>query len=254
MPVVCGTPSLPHSYHSVSSCTTFAIERAAVIRYGITSVSVERLLRFVIIGLWMFALLWSTFPLAGWSAYAPEGAGLLCSIRWKSSDPGNIAFIACIFFFFFVAPIVTMATAYYSIYHTVKKISQNAHNLWGENAAPTLEAVQAESKTSRMAFIMSFCFIFAWTPHAMVSLYAVIRVPEPIISPLVTSLSAIFAKTAACYNPIIYFLLFKKFRVSLRKALRPLALCGRFTKRDAYDVKIVLDAALTVSDKDGSKD
>ena len=196
---------------------TFAIERAAVIKYSITLVIVERKLRLVIIGLWMFALLWSTFPLAGWSAYAPEGAGLLCSIRWQSSDPGNIAFIACIFSFFFVAPIVTMATAYYSIYHTVKKISQNAHDLWGENAAPTLEAVQAESKTSRMAFIMSFCFIFAWTPYAMVSLYAVIRAPKPLISPLVTSLPAIFAKTAACYNPIIYFLLFTKFRVSLRK-------------------------------------
>ena len=233
---------------------TFAIERAAVIRYSVASVSIERKLRFVIIGLWMFALLWSTFPLAGWSAYAPEGAGLLCSIHWQSSDPGNIAFIACIFFFFFVGPIVTMATAYYSIYHTVKKISQNAHDLWGENAAPTLEAVQGESKTSRMAFIMSLCFIFAWTPYAMVSLYAVIRVPKPIISPLVASLPAIFAKTAACYNPIIYFLLFKKFRASLRKTLRPLAGCGRFTKRDAYNVKIELVTALTGSDKDGSKD
>ena len=233
---------------------TFAIERAAVIRYSITSLSIERKLRFVIIGLWMFALLWSTFPLAGWSAYAPEGAGSLCSIRWRSSEPSNIAFIACIFFFFFVGPVMIMATAYYFIYHTVKKISRNAHDLWGENAAPTLEAVQGESKTSRMAFIMSLCFIFAWTPYAMVSLYVVIRLPKSIISPLVASLPAIFAKTAACYNPIIYFLLFKKFRVSLRKTLRPLALCGRSTKRHSYNVKIELATALTGSDKDGSKD
>ena len=234
--------------------TTFAIERAAVIRYSIASVSVERKLRFVIIGLWMFALLWSTFPLAGWSAYAPEGAGLLCSIRWQSSDPSNIAFIVCIFFFFFVGPIVTMAIAYYSIYHTVKKISQNAHDLWGENAAPTLEAVQGESKTSRMAFIMSLGFIFAWTPYAIVSLYSIMRVPKPNISPLVAGLPAIFAKTAACYNPIIYFLLFRKFRVSLRKTLRPLARCGRFAKRDAYGARIELVTALTGYDKDGSKD
>ena len=233
---------------------TFAIERAAVIRYSITSDTVERKLRFVIVGLWMFALLWSTFPLAGWSAYAPEGASLLCSIRWQSSDPGNIAFIACIFFFFFFGPIVTMATAYYSIFQTVKKISQNAHDLWGENAAPTLEAVQGESKTTRMAFIMSLGFIFAWAPYAVVTLYAVIRVPKPIISPLVAGLPAIFAKTAACYNPIIYFLLFKKFRASLRKALRPLTQCRRFTNQDAYNVRIELVTAVTGSDKDGSKD
>lgn len=233
---------------------TFAIERAAVIKYSIASLSIERKLRFVIIGLWMFALLWSTFPLFGWSAYAPEGDGLLCSIRWQSSDPGNIAFIACIFVFFYVGPIVIMVTAYYSIYHTVKKMTQNAHDMWGENAAPTLEAVQAESKTARMAFIMSLCFLFAWTPYAMVSLYAVIRVPKPIISPLVASLPALFAKTAACYNPVIYFLLFKKFRASLRKTLRPLSPCGRFTKQDRSNANIELVTALTDSDKDGSKD
>lgn len=232
---------------------TFAIERAAVIRYSIVSVSVQRKFRHVIIGLWLFALLWSIFPLAGWSAYAPEGSGLLCSIRWQSSDPGNIAFIACIFFFFFIGPIVTMATAYYCIYHTVKNISQNAHDLWGENAAPTLEAVRGEHKTARMAFIMSLCFIVAWTPYAIVSLYAVVRVPRPIISPLVASLPAIFAKTAACYNPIIYFLLFRKFRVSLRKTLRPLARCRRFTKQDAYHARNEFVTALTGSDKDGSK-
>lgn len=126
--------------------------------------------------------------------------------------------------------------------------------MWGENAAPTLEAVQAESKTARMAFIMSLCFLFAWTPYAMVSLYAVIRVPKPIISPLVASLPALFAKTAACYNPVIYFLLFKKFRASLRKTLRPLSPCGRFTKQDRSNANIELVTALTDSDKDGSKD
>lgn len=232
---------------------TFAIERAGVIRYSIISVSVQRKVRHVIIGLWLFALLWSIFPLAGWSAYAPEGSGLLCSIRWQSSDPGNIAFIACIFFFFFIGPIVTMATAYYCIYHTVKNISQNAHDLWGENAAPTLEAVRGEHKTARMAFTMSLCFIFAWTPYAIVSLYAVARVPRPIISPLVASLPAIFAKTAACYNPILYFLLFRKFRVSLLKTLRPLARCRRLTKQDEYHGRIEFVTNLTGSDKDGSK-
>ncbi|KAJ7353898.1 Melanopsin [Desmophyllum pertusum] len=80
---------------------TFAIERAIVINY---SVVVEKKLHVVIVGLWLFALLWSTFPLIGWSAYAPEGASVLCSIHWQSSDPHDIAFIACIFFFLLCGP------------------------------------------------------------------------------------------------------------------------------------------------------
>lgn len=213
---------------------TFAIERAIVINY---SVVVEKKLHVVIIGLWLFALLWSTFPLFGWSAYAPEGASVLCSIHWQSSDPRDIAFIACIFFFFFVGPIVAMVTAYSSIYRNVTKMTQSAHDMWGENAAPTLEAVRAESKTARMAFVMSFCFLFAWTPYAVVSLYAIIKMPEPVISPLVATLPALFSKTASSYNPVIYFLLFKKFRDSLRQTLQPLSLCRRFKKEDTSTAK-----------------
>ena len=232
---------------------TFAIERAIVINYSVAFRSIQRKLHFIIAGLWMFALLWSTFPLFGWSAYAPEGASVLCSIRWQSSDPSNIAFIACIFFFFFVGPIVAMVMAYSSIYRNVKKMTQNAHHMWGENAVPTLEAVRAESKTARMAFIMSFCFLFAWTPYAVVSLYAVIKVPEPIVSPLVAALPALFAKTAACYNPIIYFFLFKKFRVSLRQTWRQLLVRVPFLKQETSAANAELVKNLTESEGDGSK-
>ncbi|XP_078378506.1 melanopsin-like [Oculina patagonica] len=232
---------------------TFAIERAAVINYAVASRSILRKLHFVIVGLWMFALLWSIFPFFGWSAYAHEGASALCSIHWQSSDPSDIAYIACIFFFFYAGPIGAMVTAYSSIFHTVKKMTQNAHHMWGENAAPTLEAVRAESKTARMSFIMSFCFIFAWTPYAVVSLYAVIKAPDPVVSPLVAALPALFAKTAACYNPVIYFLLFKKFRVSLRQTLRPLSVLVSFSKTDTSNANIELVTALTESDKYGSK-
>ena len=199
-----------------------AIERAFMINCSFAVRPTERKLHFVIAGLWIFAMLWSTFPLFGWSAYAPEGASVLCSIRWQSSNPSNIAYIACIFFFFYAVPIVAIVTAYSLIYHNVNTMKRNAQQMWGDNAAPTLEAVRAESKTARMAFIMSFFFLFAWTPYAVVSLYAVIKVSEPIISPLVTTLPALFAKTATCYNPVNYFLMNEKFRLSLCRTLRQL--------------------------------
>lgn len=218
------------SFSIILHYAAFSFERAITINYSKTRFFIKRKLNFVIGGLWTFALLWSLFPLFGWSAYVPEGAGVFCSIRWQSSRPRDIVFVACIFLFFFFIPIIVMVTAYTSIYHNMKKMTRNAHGMWGEDAAPTVEAIQAERKTARMAFMMSICFLFAWTPYAVVSLYAIILMPEN-ISLVVATLPSLFAKTATCYNPVIYFLLYKKFRDSLGQTLR--SLCGRFMKQDS---------------------
>ena len=199
----------------------FSIERAITINYYHFWIVIKGKLNFVIGGLWVFALLWSLCPLFGWSAYVPEGGGTFCSIRWQSSDQLDMVFVVCLFVFFFFIPIVAMVTAYSSIYHSMKKLKQNAHVIWGKRAAPTVEAIQAERKTARMAFIMAICFVFAWTPYAVVSFNTIVTAPRD-ISPLVATIPSLFAKTSVCFNPIIYFLLYKKFRDSIGQTLRSL--------------------------------
>ena len=235
------------SFSTMLHHATFAIERAIVIKFSF-SFSIVNKLKYIIFGLWLFALIWSSLPLIGWSGYAPEGGRSVCSIDWQSSDPSAVAYIWCIFVLFFLAPFITMVTAYGSIYRNVKRMTQTAHNIWGEYAAQTLETILAESRTARMACIMSFCFLFAWTPYAAVSLYAMIRAPKPAISPLMATLPALFAKTAPCYNPLIYFLLFKKFRSSLRKVLRPLPICRRFLRQESSGGNMEVISRLTASD------
>ena len=235
------------SFSTMLHHATFAIERAIVIKFSF-SFSIVNKLKYIIFGLWLFALIWSSLPLIGWSGYAPEGGRSVCSIDWQSSDPSAVAYIWCIFVLFFLAPFITMIASYCSIYRNVKRMTQTAHNIWGECAAPTLEIILAESRTARMACIMSFCFLFAWTPYAAVSLYAIIRAPKPAISPLMATLPALFAKTAPCYNPLIYFLLFKKFRSSLRKVLRPLPICRRFLRQESSGGNMEVISRLTASD------
>ena len=235
------------SFSTMLHHATFAIERAIVIKFSF-SFSIVNKLKYIIVGLWLFALIWSSLPLIGWSGYAPEGGRSVCSIDWQSSDPSAVAYICCIFVLFFVAPFITMVASYCSIYRNVKRMTQTAHNIWGEYAAQTLETILAESRTARMACIMSFCFLFAWTPYAAVSLYAIIRAPEPAISPLMATLPALFAKTAPCYNPLIYFMLFKKFRSSLRKVLRPLPICRRFLRQESSGGNMEVISRLTASD------
>lgn len=200
---------------------TFAVERAIVIQYATTSLTNAKTINCMVASLWVFALLWSSFPLLGWSAYVPQV--VLCSLDWQSRDLRDVVFVYCIFFVFFLAPIVVMVTSYYKIFQNVKKMTQNARDLWGEKAVPTREAVESQKKTARMACVMSFCFLFAWTPYAAVSLYAFLWKPKS-MAPSISIVPALFAKTSACFNPVIYFLLFRKFRESLKRTVRPL--CG----------------------------
>ena len=209
------------SYGVILHHAAFSMERAVTINYCQAWIPIRGKLNFVIGGLWTFALIWSLCPLLGWSAYVPEGAGVFCSIRWQSPDLLDMVFVGCLFFFFFFVPIVIMAYAYSSIYHSMKKLTQNAHAIWGKRAAPTVEAIQAEKKTARMAFIMSICFVFAWTPYAVVSLYTFTSTPQN-LSPFVAAIPSLFAKTSVCYNPIIYFLLYRKFRESLGQTFKTL--------------------------------
>ncbi|XP_068675451.1 melanopsin-B-like [Montipora capricornis] len=104
-------------------------------------------------------------------------------------------------------------------------LTQNARDLWGEKAFPTQEAIQSQKKVARMAFIMSICFLFAWTPYAAVSLYAFLWKPKR-MTPYVSIIPAMFAKTSVCFNPVTYFSLLKTFRESLRKTMQPV--CGIF--------------------------
>ena len=202
---------------------TFSIERAIVIQYATTSWTNARTLHLVITALWGFALMWSSFPLFGWSAYVPDV--VLCTLHWQSDDLLDRVFVYCIFSFFFFVPILIMVTSYCKIFRNVKKMTQNARDLWGEKAFPTQESIQSQKKVARMAFIMSICFLFAWTPYAAVSLYAFLWKPKR-MTPYVSIIPAMFAKTSVCFNPVTYCLLLKTFRESLRKTIQPL--CGIF--------------------------
>ena len=95
---------------------TIAIERAIVIQYATTSWTNARTLHLVITALWGFALMWSSFPLFGWSAYVPDV--VVCSLHWQSADLLDRIFVYCIFSLFFLVPVLIMVTSYCKIFET----------------------------------------------------------------------------------------------------------------------------------------
>ncbi|OWA54109.1 hypothetical protein BV898_18526 [Hypsibius exemplaris] len=64
----------------------------------------------------------------------------------------------------------------------------------------------------------SACWTVAWTPYTVVALMGFAAWTSQ-LTPLVAQLPAIFAKTAACYNPVVYVLAHQRYRQVLSKQL-----------------------------------
>ncbi|XP_061197909.1 opsin-VA-like [Saccostrea echinata] len=71
----------------------------------------------------------------------------------------------------------------------------------------------------KMAFMMCCAFMLTWTPYAVVSFWAAYGEANSI--PLrLTLASVLIAKTSTIWNPLIYFILNKKFKPHIRLFLR----------------------------------
>lgn len=227
---------LQHSAIAVEKCRTLCLPMIA-------NPSPTRI-KAVISLLWCFALMWSTFPLLGWSAYVPEGANTVCSIRWHSpSSFSNTSYVACIFVFFFFAPVLVIIISYVITYSNVRRMVRQAEITWGANAMATSATIAKSVSLAKISATMVSGFIVAWTPYAVVSLYAASAGPEEIPA-VATILPAIFAKNASLYNPLIYFFAYKKFRESLwklwrkfrgRNVIRDVERHVRFSKNEAAE-------------------
>lgn len=197
----------------------FAVDRYLVISRPMEAQhSMGRML--AVIGfLWAFALMWSVFPLLGWSAYVAEAGDIACSIRWQSTRSADTSYIVCLFVFFYFGPLATILFCYTLVFLNVRYMTRNAQKIWGANAAATMETIQASWRMAKIALVMVIGFFFAWTPYAVVSFYAAFGFADDVPT-LVAAIPAMFAKTSNFYNPIIYFFFYKSFRESLAKSWR----------------------------------
>ncbi|EDO30872.1 predicted protein [Nematostella vectensis] len=198
-------------YASILHLAALAVEKRMAVVSPMTNSFNGRRMLVIIATLWGFAILWAVFPLIGWSSYGPEPGYVSCSITWYTTDHNNVSYIICVSVLFFLIPIVTMTFCFASIYHTIRNLSHEATARWGSDARATQETIRAKAKTAKMAFLMVMCFLFAWTPYAVVSLWTTFgdthRIPA-----LLGVLPSLFAKLSSCYNPIIYFFMYTKFR------------------------------------------
>jgi len=169
---------------------------------------------YVIIPSWLYGLLWSVMPLFGWNSYKrAHGHDHVCGLDLTNTDPSYVSYTYNLLVWCFLIPVLVIFFCCYSIVVALRQIRTRAESLGLD-----ISVVALRARTERTQSIMSLTFIgaflLAWTPYAVCVLLLTARgqVPSSLLE-----YAAVIAKTSTLYNPIIYSIFSKDFRLQCKK-------------------------------------
>ncbi|XP_062591798.1 opsin-5-like isoform X1 [Saccostrea cucullata] len=197
---------------SISTLALMSFSRYIHVCKSSKSSSLSKYTNFFIIGSYVYACLWASLPLLGWGQYGVEPYGTSCTLKWTA----NKGFVTLMLILCIVFPVIVMKFCYGGVYLYLRrhcKAFRTVRSKTGDNIR------KREEYLIKMAFMMCCAFMVTWTPYAVVSFWAAYGEAKNI--PLrLTLASVLVAKTSTIWNPVIYFILNKKFKPHIRLFLR----------------------------------
>ncbi|XP_066553111.1 opsin-3 isoform X1 [Amia ocellicauda] len=164
--------------------------------------------------IWLYSLAWTGAPLIGWNRYTLEIHRLGCSLDWASKDPNDASFILFFFLSCFFVPVGIMAYCYGHILYTVRML----RCIQDLQTVQIIKILRYEKKVAKMFLLMISTFLICWTPYAVVSMLVAFG-KKQVVTPTVAIIPSFFAKSSTAYNPVIYFIMSRKFRRCLMQLL-----------------------------------
>ena len=213
---------------SITHLATLAFYRYRAMTAQLNQMISRRKTLYVALALWTYSFVLAIMPVAGWSRYTKEGIGTSCSVDWQASDTEAILFTIFMYLGAFVTPVVVIVFSYLKVCMEIRSMAGRADSMWGRMSHQAKMSLRSKRKMAILSFTMIVAFLIAWTPYATVSLISVFG-KSYWIGPVTASVPAYFAKSSNVYNPVIYFLLFKQFRVKVLDLLG--SRCCRRSKR-----------------------
>ncbi|KYO26175.1 opsin 5-like 1 isoform B [Alligator mississippiensis] len=158
---------------------------------------------------WTYAAIFAFSPLAHWGEYGEEPYGTACCIDWHSANVSVVAmsYIVAVFIFCFILPCGVIVTSYTLILITVKESRKAVE----QHISGTTRMSNMQAITIKMSVAVCTGFFAAWSPYAIIAMWAVFGSTER-IPPLIFVVPAVFAKSSTLYNPVVYLLLRPHFR------------------------------------------
>jgi len=168
---------------------------------------------------WAMAIGWCLPPFFGWGKYTLEGILDSCSYDYLSQDFNTRSYNLCIIFFDFCFPCAIIVFSYVFIVKAIfaheEAMRQQAKKMNVTNLRSNEANEQkAEIRIAKTAIANVSLWLICWSPYAVITIQGVSGNFQN-ITPLVTMLPALLAKSASCYNPFVYAISHPKFRLAM---------------------------------------
>ncbi|ESO83966.1 hypothetical protein LOTGIDRAFT_108602, partial [Lottia gigantea] len=214
---------------SINTMAMISIDRYLVITSPFTAMRnmTHKRAFLMIVGVWIWSILWAIPPIFGWGAYIPEGFQTSCTFDYLTRGDNRRSYIMCLYICGFVVPLGVIIFCYVFIIKSVmnheKEMAKMADKLDAKDVRSTKEKAKAEIKIAKVSMTIILLYLMSWTPYAIVALIAQWG-PALVVTPYVSEIPVLFAKASAMHNPVIYALSHPKFRDAVSK-LMPWFLC-----------------------------
>uniref|UniRef100_A0A3Q2TQN7 Teleost multiple tissue opsin 3b n=1 Tax=Fundulus heteroclitus TaxID=8078 RepID=A0A3Q2TQN7_FUNHE len=196
---------------SLVSLSLLSFERYTALLGGSQLNSVQdRRARLAVAVSWFYSLVWTLPPLLGWSSYGPEGPGTICSVQWQQRSLAARSYVACLFVFCLLLPLLLMVFCYGKILYDGKMFS--------------LTVIMKRRLTPLIIVLFTITgYLLCWIPYGVVAMLASFEEPG-VVPPAATLVPSLLAKTSTVLNPVICGLLNNQTFCSLESAFSPFAI------------------------------
>jgi len=206
---------------SIMTMVVIGYDRYNVIVRGFSGKKITPGLAFIIvIACWVYSVLCSIPPFFGWGGYTPEGLLVTCGYDYLSQDWNSRSFLGYAIVFNYTVPLFLILCFYVQI---VKAVVAHEAALRAQAKKMNVESLRsnaketddsAEVKIAKVAITNVMLWFTTWTPYCIVNGIGSFGLVH-LVTPLVSQIPSFLAKTACCFNPIVYGVAHPKFREAM---------------------------------------
>lgn len=174
-----------------------------------------------------------------------------CTIDYLTKDPLSASYTIIYAIFVYFIPLAVILYSYFFIVLTVAKhektLRDQARKMNVASLRTNVDAgkTSAEMRLAKIAVVTVSLWFGAWTPYLVIAWMGILTNGDR-LTPLNTIWGSVFAKSAACYNPIVYAISHPRYRQALIQKFPGLA-CVPPQEDQAPDVKSQLSVATGIS-------
>ncbi|XP_002163209.3 parapinopsin [Hydra vulgaris] len=175
---------------------------------------------YFIIPSWIYGLFWSITPLIGWSEIVREKEDThRCTINMYPDDLLKRSYLYALTLFCYFLPAAIIIYCITKVHFELRNMLKLCKQISGEDAAITRATYKLERQNFLSVSLIITSFFLIWTPYTICVCYLILGRELPVG---ILTYSALFAKSSTILNPIIYCIMYKEFRQTVRSKVRKL--------------------------------